>query len=98
MGSGAILRPDRHGIRKIENMDMTGQKVTLAAQVLDFNPEDHIDKKEARRMDPYTQYAVAAAKIAMEDCGSDLRRPRPLQGGRDHRQRHRRPADDGRNS
>jgi 3-oxoacyl-[acyl-carrier-protein] synthase II len=66
------IKAGRHGIAKVENMDMTGQKATLAAQVKGFNPEDYIDKKEARRMDPYTQFAVAAAKMAMRDCGDGL--------------------------
>lgn len=67
------IRAGRHGIARIDNMDMTGQKVSLAAQVKDFNPENYIEKKEARRMDLYTQYAVAAAKMAVEDCGTELR-------------------------
>jgi 3-oxoacyl-[acyl-carrier-protein] synthase II len=75
------IKAGKHGIAKIENMDMTGQKVTLAAQVLDFNAEDHIDKKEARRMDKYTQYAVAAAKMALADCGSDLKDMDPYRVG-----------------
>lgn len=66
------IKAGRHGIAKIENMDMTGQKVSLAAQVKDFNPEDYLEKKEARRMDLYTRYAVAAAKIAVKDSGTDF--------------------------
>jgi 3-oxoacyl-[acyl-carrier-protein] synthase II len=67
------IRAGRHGIARIDNMDMEGQKVSLAAQVKDFDPENYIEKKEARRMDLYTQYAVAAAKMAIEDCGTELR-------------------------
>lgn len=71
-GFWSSIKAGRHGIAKIENMDMTGQKVSLAAQVRDFDPEKYIDKKEARRMDPYTRYAVAAAKDALADCGTDF--------------------------
>jgi len=67
------IRAGRHGIARIDNMDMEGQKVSLAAQVKDFDPENYMEKKEARRMDLYTQYAVAAAKMAIEDCGTELR-------------------------
>jgi 3-oxoacyl-(acyl-carrier-protein) synthase len=68
------IKAGHHGIARIENQDMTGQKVSLAAQVKGFLPENYgIEKKEARRMDPYTQYAVAAASMALEDCGTMLR-------------------------
>lgn len=43
----------------------------IAAEVKDFNAEDYIDKKEARRMDRNTQYAVAAATMAAKDAGID---------------------------
>jgi 3-oxoacyl-[acyl-carrier-protein] synthase II len=62
----------RHGIAPIENLDMTDQKASLACQVRDFNPDDYIDKKESRRMDPSSRFAVAAAKLALEDCGTDF--------------------------
>jgi 3-oxoacyl-[acyl-carrier-protein] synthase II len=75
------IKAGRHGIAKIDNIDMTGQKVSLAAQVRDFAFEDYIEKKEARRMDPYTQYAVAASKKAVQDCGSELRDLDPYRVG-----------------
>ena len=43
------IRAGRHGISPIENIDMTGQKITLAAQVKDFHAEDYIEKREARQ-------------------------------------------------
>jgi 3-oxoacyl-[acyl-carrier-protein] synthase II len=70
-----------HGIRKIENLDMTGQKVSLAAQVLDFKAEEYMDKKDARRMDPYTRFAVAAAKLAINDSGTDFKELDPYRVG-----------------
>jgi 3-oxoacyl-[acyl-carrier-protein] synthase II len=44
----------------------------IAAEVKDFKVEDFIDKKEARRMDTNTQYAVAAAKMALKDANLDM--------------------------
>jgi len=66
------IKAGRHGISKIENVDLTGQKVSIAAQLHDFHPEEYMEKKEARRMDPNTQYAVVAAKKAIEDCGTNF--------------------------
>ena len=75
------IQAGRHGIDTIRDMDMTGQKVSLAAQVKNFHPEDFLDKKEARRMDRYTQFAMAATKMAMADCGTDLRDLDPYRVG-----------------
>lgn len=55
------------GIDEITAFDTTDHKVHLAAEVKNFNPEDFIDKKEAKRMDRYTQFAMAVAKEVMED-------------------------------
>lgn len=66
------IKAGHHGIDVVRDFDMSDQKVSLAAQVKDFHPEEYMEKKEARRMDRYTQFAMAAAKMAMEDCGSDL--------------------------
>ena len=50
------------------------QKVSLAAEVKDFDPTRVLDKKEARRMDRFTQFAVTAAVEAMAQSGLDLER------------------------
>lgn len=55
------------GIDKITAFDITDHKVSLAAEVKNFNPEDYIDKKEAKRMDRFTQFALVAAKEVMKD-------------------------------
>jgi 3-oxoacyl-[acyl-carrier-protein] synthase II len=75
------IKAGHHGIAPIENLDMTGQKAILAAQVHDFNPDDYIDKHESRRMDPCTRFAVAAAKLAMEDCGTNFSDIDPYRAG-----------------
>ncbi|HCC00736.1 MAG TPA: beta-ketoacyl-[acyl-carrier-protein] synthase II [Ruminococcaceae bacterium] len=66
------IKAGHHGIAKIENLDMTGQKVSLAAQVKDFEVEKYMDKREARRLDPYARFATAAAEQALKDCGTDF--------------------------
>jgi len=56
------------GIDYITQFDTTDFSVKIAGEVKDFQPEDHIDKKEARRMDRFTQFAVAAAKMAVNNA------------------------------
>ena len=55
------------GIGDIKAFDTTDFKATLAAEVKDFNPEDYIEKKQAKRMDRFCQFALAASKEAVED-------------------------------
>ncbi|HIS00358.1 MAG TPA: beta-ketoacyl-ACP synthase II [Candidatus Excrementavichristensenella intestinipullorum] len=60
----------RCGIGPITRFDAAGFKVGLAAEVKDFSPERYgIDRGEARRMDLYTQFAMAAAAQAAQDSG-----------------------------
>ncbi|MCG2155413.1 beta-ketoacyl-ACP synthase II [Staphylococcus epidermidis] len=56
------------GIDKITRIDTDDYNVHLAGELKDFNIEDHIDRKEARRMDRFTQYAVVAAREAVKDA------------------------------
>lgn len=60
------------GIAPITHYDTEGRKVTLAAEVKDFVPEDFLDKKEIRKMDRFTQFAMVAAKEAMADASLDM--------------------------
>lgn len=61
-----------NGIDKITRLDTENYKVHLAGELKDFNIEDHIDKKEARRMDRFTQYAVVAAREAVQDAKLEI--------------------------
>ena len=61
------IETSKCGIDEITAFDTTDHKVHLAGEVKNFNPEDFIDKKEAKRMDRYTQFAMTAAKEVMED-------------------------------
>ena len=58
----------KSGVGRITKFDSTGFDTQIAAEVKDFAPENFIDKKEARRMDIFIQYAMAAAIMAMEDA------------------------------
>ncbi len=62
------------GIGFIDNFDTEAYTVKLAAQVKNFEPKDYMDAKEARRMERFSQFAIAAAKEAVEDSRIDLER------------------------
>jgi len=59
----------RSGIGPITYFDTTDYSVHFAGQIPDFDPADHLDGKEARRMSRFQQYAVIAADEAMRDAG-----------------------------
>ncbi|MDK9709603.1 beta-ketoacyl-ACP synthase II [Acidaminobacter sp.] len=66
------LREGVCGIKPIASFDASEYTTQVAAEIKDFVPENYIPKKEAKRMDRFTQFAVAAAKMAVEDGGLDL--------------------------
>ncbi|MBP5196165.1 MAG: beta-ketoacyl-ACP synthase II [Bacteroidaceae bacterium] len=60
----------KSGAAPITHFDASRFKTQFACEVKNFNPDDFgIDRKEARKMDPYCQYALAAASMAIEDAG-----------------------------
>ena len=59
------LLAGKSGVGAITRFDTTEFSVKIAAEVKGFDPEDYIDKKECRRMDIYTHYAIAAAEEAI---------------------------------
>ena len=69
------------GIAPLTNVDLEGQEVTVGAQVKDFDPLKYMDRKEARRMDKYTQFALAAATEAMQSSGLDISAMDPFRVG-----------------
>ncbi len=75
------LKAGKVGIGPITYFDASDYKATLAAQVKDFNPKDYMDPKAARRMETFSQFAVAAAKEAMEDSGLDMTKEDPYRVG-----------------
>ncbi|MDD8020250.1 MAG: beta-ketoacyl-ACP synthase II [Acidobacteriota bacterium] len=60
------------GIRKITRFDITDFPVKIAGEVANFDVQQFIDKKEARKMDIFVHYAIAAADLAIKDAGIDL--------------------------
>lgn len=62
----------KSGVGLITRFDTTEFDTKIGAEVKDFNPSDYIDKKEAKRMDRFTQYAVVGSKLAIEDGNIDL--------------------------
>jgi 3-oxoacyl-[acyl-carrier-protein] synthase II len=59
----------RSGIGTIQGFDTTDFPTRIAGEVRDFNPEDWIEKKEIKKMDPFIQYAMATAEQAMAQSG-----------------------------
>ncbi len=71
MGKDAFfagLTAGRSGVRTITRFDTTGYPVRIAAEIADFEAGDFLDRKAARRMDRYAQYAVTAALMARDDA------------------------------
>ncbi len=68
---GAI-KEGKNGVDYITRFDTEGYSTKIAAEVKDFKPEDYMDKKESKRMDRFTQFAVAASKLAVEDAQLNL--------------------------
>ena len=62
------LKAGQNGIIKITRFDPTGYTAQIAGEVPEFDPVQFIDKKETKRMDRYTQFALAAARLAFEDA------------------------------
>ena len=66
------LLQGKSGAGPITLFDASQFKTQFACEVKGFNPNDHFDRKEARRYDRYTQFALVTAKEALEDSGLDL--------------------------
>ncbi len=66
------LKQGRTGFAPITRFDASEYKCSLAAEVRDFDPEKYMDKKTARRMEQFCQFAVAAAGEAIADAGLNL--------------------------
>lgn len=77
----ASIREGKVGIGPITKFDTEEYKVKVAAEVKDFNAKDHMDPKAARRMEPFSQYAVAAAREAYEDSGLNIEEEDPFRAG-----------------
>ena len=75
------IKEGKVGIGPITKVDTEGFKVHLAAEVKDFVAKERMDVKAAKRMELFSQYAVVAAKEAMEDAGIDMEKEEPFSVG-----------------
>ena len=67
----AALLQGRSGIGPITKFDATGYPTRIAGEIRNFDPLKFVDKKEARRLDPYLHYAMACSCMAVDDAGLD---------------------------
>ncbi len=75
------LRESKTGFGPIQAFDTTDYKVKLAAEVKDFEPKEYMDGKVAKRMERFSQFAVAAAMEAFSDSGLDMEQEDPYRIG-----------------
>ncbi|MEW9667600.1 beta-ketoacyl-ACP synthase II [Ammoniphilus sp. 3BR4] len=66
------LLAGKSGVDHITAFDVSDYPTRIAAEVKDFNPEEFMDKKEVKRTDRFVQFAIAAAKLAMENAGLNM--------------------------
>ena len=75
------LKDKKVGIAPITYFDTTDYKAKLAGEVKGFDPKKYMDPKAARRMEPFSQYAVAAAGEAIAQAGLDMEKEDPFRVG-----------------
>lgn len=75
------VKKEKIGFAPITHFDVTDYKCKLAAEVKDFDAAEYMEKKAARRMELFCQYAVAAAKEAIEDSGLHMEQEDPYMAG-----------------
>lgn len=75
------IKAGKTGFGRIRAFDAAGYKASLAAEVKDFKVTDYMDKREARRMELFCQYAVAASKEAFKNTGLDMEKEDPFRVG-----------------
>jgi len=69
------------GIRRVQQFDISLYPSQIGGEVVEFDVDSFMSKKEQRHTDPYCQFAVAAAKLAMKDSGLDLSKIDPYKAG-----------------
>jgi len=66
------IKEGKNGISSVTKIDVSNMNCKVAAEIKEFDATQFIDKKEAKRMERYSQYAMAAAKMAVDSSGLDL--------------------------
>ncbi len=62
----------KSGVGELTRLDKNDFPMKIAAEVKDFDPSDFMDKKEARKMDRFTQFAVASSQMALKDANLEI--------------------------
>ncbi len=75
------IKAGKTGFGPITEFDAADYKCSLVAEVKDFDAKNYMDPKAARRMEAFSQFAVAAAKEALEDSGLDMEKEDPFRVG-----------------
>jgi len=70
--SWEALVAGRSGIAPITHFDASGYACRIAGEVVGFDPLEHFEKKEARKLDAFSHFAVVASKEALEDAGYEI--------------------------
>lgn len=66
------IKSGKCGISVVERIDVSDLPTKVGSEIKDFSPSDFIDKKEVKRMDKFSQYAIAAAQLAVENSKLDI--------------------------
>ena len=75
------IKAGKNGLSFIDQFDASDFPVKIVGAVKDFDPGEYIDKKESRRMDRFTQFALCASLEAMKNAGTDLKDLDPFRVG-----------------
>jgi 3-oxoacyl-[acyl-carrier-protein] synthase II len=75
------IRSGHSGIKRIQKFDPSALAAQIAGEVVEFDVDSFIPKKEQRRMDAFTQYAIGAAATAVSDSGFDFAGGNPDRAG-----------------
>src|SRR5688572_30568316 len=62
------VRAGRRGVRAITRFDASALRTRIAGEVTDFEPGDHVDGKRLHRSDRFSQFSIAAARMALDDA------------------------------
>lgn len=75
------LLAGQSGVRRIQQFDASKLDSQIAGEVIEFNADEFIPKKEQRRMDPFCRFGIGAAKLAVADSGIDFTKEDPTKCG-----------------
>ena len=75
------IKANKNGLSYVDQFDTENFPVKIVGAVKDFDCTEYIDKKEAKRMDRFTQFAVCSAKQALAMAGTDFKDVDPFKAG-----------------